>query len=161
MRVRVLGFDGKVFLDRSTDVEIPPLYSTVVGTYSRADLLKDTDAQHAFAVFDLTVDGKSVSSNVWLFDRTRNLALPSPSIQADLAGTDGVYTLRLLTPALARDVYVAFADAEVEVSDNYFDLLPNEPVVLQLKSKVTLEELREQIKVRNITDAFLAEVAKQ
>ena len=61
---------------------------------------------------------------------------------------------------LAKHVYVSFGDHEVEVSDNYFDLLPGEPVTLQLKSTASLEEMRQSMKVRNITDAFTVEAAK-
>jgi len=43
------------------------------------------------------------------------------------------------------------------VSDNYFDLLPNEPVTLQLKSKAGLDEIKRIMKIRSITDAFLAD----
>ena len=89
-----------------------------------------------------------------LFDHTRNLALPVPTIQTDWSGNPGTYTLRLQSAVLARHVYVSFGDHEAEVSDNYFDLLPGEPVTLQLKSTVAIEQLRQSLKVRNITDAF-------
>ena len=68
--------------------------------------------------------------------------------------------LTLQSPILARHVYVSFGDNAVEVADNYFDLLPNEPVSLQIKSKADLNEIRQSLKVRNITDAFLSEVDK-
>ena len=159
LRVRVLGFDGKSFLDKREAIDIPELSSKVYATYPRADLLKDTDAQHAFAVFDLTSHGNVISRNVWLFDRTRNLTLPSPTIQTEITGRDGNYSLRLQSPVLARDVYTSFGDTDVEISDNYFDLMPNEPVTLQLKSKASLDEIKRVLKLRNITDAFSGEIA--
>jgi beta-mannosidase len=160
LRVRVLGFDGKTFLDKRQPVDIPELSSKIYATFPRTDLLKDTDAQHAFAVVDLAAEGKLISRNVWLFDRIRNLALPAPAIQADVTGADGNYTLRLQSPVLARHIYATFGDTDVEISDNYFDLLPNEPVTLQLKSKASLDEIKRVMKIRNITDAFPNEIAK-
>ena len=160
LRVRVLGFDGKTFLDKRQPVDIPELSSKIYATFPRTDLLKDTDAQHAFAVVDLVAEGKLISRNVWLFDRIRNLALPAPAIQADVTGADGNYTLRLQSPVLARHIYATFGDTDVEISDNYFDLLPNEPVTLQLKSKASLDEIKRVMKIRNITDAFPNEIAK-
>jgi beta-mannosidase len=115
LRVRVLILTAS-FLDKRQPVEIPELSSKVYATFPRADLLKDTDAQHAFAVFDLVVGGRLISRNLWLFDRIRNLALPSPALQADLTGADGNYTLRLQSPVLARHIYAAFGDgADVEI----------------------------------------------
>jgi beta-mannosidase len=154
LRVRVLGFDGKTFLDKRQSINIPELSSKAYATLQRSDLLKDTDAQHAFAVFDLLRDEKVVSRNLWLFDRTRNLSLPSAALHADLTGSDGNYTLRLRSASLARDVYAAFGDIDVEISDNYFDLLPTESITLQLKSKASLDEMKRAIKIRNISDAF-------
>jgi beta-mannosidase len=106
-------------------------------------------------------NGKIVSRNLQLFDRTRNLALPVPAIQADWSGSAGAYTLRLQSPVLARHVYASFGDNEVDVSDNYFDLLPGEAVTLQLRSKADLDQLRRSLKVRNITDAFPVDSARQ
>jgi beta-mannosidase len=131
----------------------------VYATFSREELLKGTDARNAFAVFDLMKSGKVVSRN--LFDRTRNVALPAPAIQADWSGSAGTYTLSLQSAVLARHVYVSFGDHEAEVSDNYFDLLPGEAVTLQLKSKVDMEQLRRSLKIRNITDAFPRDSATQ
>jgi beta-mannosidase len=160
LRLRVMDFQGKILLEKTQDIRVPELSSKVYGTFSREDLLKGTDAQHAFAVADLMEGGKVVSRNVFLFDRVRNLSLPGPSIQAEVTGGSGTYALRLQSTVLARDVYTSFGGNDVEVSDNYFDLLPNEPITLQLKSKADLDEIRKSLKVRNITDAFSSEPAK-
>ena len=160
LRLRVMDFQGKSFLEKTQDVTVPELSSKVYATFSREELLKGTDAQHAFAVADLMESGKVVSRNIFLFDRVRNLMLPSPSIQAEVAGGNGSYALRLQSAVLARHVYASFGDNDVVVSDNYFDLLPNEPVTLQVKSKADLDEIRKSLKVRNITDAFSSEPAK-
>jgi beta-mannosidase len=65
----------------------------------------------------------------------------------DWTGSAGAYTLRLQSAALARHVYVSFGDTEVEVSDNYFDLLPGEAITLQVKSQADLELLRQSLQV--------------
>ena len=160
LSIRVLDFQGKTVLEKKQAVTIPELSSKVYVSFPRQELLKDTDAQHAFAVVDLIQSGKVVSRNVVLFDHVRNLALPSASIQSEVTGSSGNYTLRLQSAVLAKHVYVGFGDQDVEVSDNYFDLLPNEPMTLQLKSKAGLDEIKRALKVRNITDAFTIEAAK-
>jgi beta-mannosidase len=160
LRVRVLDFSGKQLFENKQTITVPELLSKIFGTFQRQDLLKGTDAQHAFAVFDLSVGGKVVSRNLLMFDTTRNLALPSPTVQSELTGSGGEYELRLQSPVLARHVYLSFGDLDATVSDNYFDLLPNEPVTVHLKSKADLEQLKKALQVRNITDAFLADAQK-
>ena len=160
LRLRVLDFEGKTLLDKKQAITVAELSSKVYLSAPRADLLQGTDAQHAFAVVDLVQAGKVVSRNVVLFDHVRNLALPAASIQSEVAGGNGSYTLTLRSTVLARHVYASFGDEEAEISDNYFDLLPNEPVTLQVKSKAALEALRRSLRVRNITDAFTMDAAR-
>ncbi len=155
LRVRVLDFHGKILLDKTQAVNVPELSSKVYETLSREELLTGTDAQHAFVVVDLVNGGNILSRNLHFFDNTRNLGLPEATIQVDWSAGNKEYNLRLQSAVLARHVYVSFGDNEVEVSDNYFDLLPGEPVTLQVKSKVDADQLRRSLKVRNITDAFL------
>jgi len=107
-----------------------------------------------FAVFDLMQGGKIVSRNLHLFDRTRNLALPVPAIQAEFKRLAPGRTRCACSQLFWLVMYTrAFGDNEVDVSDNYFDLLPGEAVTLQLKSKAEPDQLRRSLKVRNITDA--------
>ncbi len=176
LRVRVMDFQGKALLEKKQAITVPELSSKVYATFSREELVKGergqgaratagggagaTDAQHVFAVFDLLQEGKVVSRNVYVFDRARNLALPAPAIHTEVSGGGGSYTLRLQSPALARHVYVSFGDSEADISDNYFDLLPNEPITLQVKSSVDVDQLRRSLRVRNITDAFPGESGK-
>jgi beta-mannosidase len=51
---------------------------------------------------------------------------------------------------------VSFGDADVRFSDNYFDLLSNEPVTIHVTSQSSLEDLRRQMKVVSLVDAFPA-----
>jgi beta-mannosidase len=51
-------------------------------------------------------------------------------------------------------VYLSFGDLDVQTSDNYFDLLPAEPVTLHLKSSASLEQIRGALKITSLTEAF-------
>jgi beta-mannosidase len=55
---------------------------------------------------------------------------------------------------LARSVYLSFGDLDVQVSDNYFDMLPGETVEIKATSKASLDALKAQMKVISLTDAF-------
>jgi beta-mannosidase len=64
------------------------------------------------------------------------------------------YRLKLTSKALARSVYVSFGDAEAGLSDNYFDLIPNQPVEITIQSKAGADELRKALRVLSLADAF-------
>ncbi len=157
LRIRVLDFSGKQLFENKQNITVPELSSKIYSNITREELLKGTDAHHAFAVFELSSGGKLISRNLMLFDVTRNVALPKPQIKTEVTGSSGTYTLRLESPVLARNVYLSFGDSDVSVSDNYFDLLPNEPVTIELKSKLDVDRVKQALMIRNITDAFPAQ----
>jgi beta-mannosidase len=78
----------------------------------------------------------------------------APKIESSLNKVDSGYAVTLRTPVLARGVHLAFGDLDVQASDNYFDLLPGEPVVVNLKTSSTIDQLKASLKVTSLTDAF-------
>ena len=53
LRVRVMDFAGKALFERTQPVDVAALSSKVYASFDRQELLKGSDALHAFAVFDL------------------------------------------------------------------------------------------------------------
>jgi len=51
-------------------------------------------------------------------------------------------------------VLVAFGNLETEISDNYVDLLPNQPVKIHIKTSAMEGQLKSQVKLTSLADAF-------
>jgi beta-mannosidase len=157
IHMRLLDFSGKSLLDQTKDVQVPAQSSAIYFTVDKAALSAKADPRRSFMVFDLEVGGKRVSQNLIFFDVSHNLELPvAPRIEASVSKTGEDYTVTLQPPQLARNVYLAFGDLDVHTSDNYFDLLPGEPVTIRLKSSVTPEQIKGAMKIVSLTDAFKA-----
>jgi hypothetical protein len=76
-----------------------------------------------------------------------DVALPvGRKIENGFTKTSEGYTLTLKSAASARSVYVSFGDLNVLLSDNYFDLLPNEEVKITLKTLVPLDQIQRTMK---------------
>lgn len=157
MHTRLLDFSGKTLLDQTKDIQAPAQSSAIYLSLDKADLAAKGDLRGSFLVVDLEMAGNRVSRNLVFFDVMHNLQLPvAPKIEATLSQTAGGYTVALQSSQLARGVYVSFGDVEAESSDNYFDLLPGEPVTISLKSAATIDQLRGALKVTSLTEAFAA-----
>ena len=154
LRIRVLDFTGKTIYEKKALIEVPALSARNYATLAAPDLLRGVDTTNAFAVFEVLEQDKVLSRNLFFFDRTANLSLPHPEIQSEISGSAGNYRLRLQSPVLARNVYVSFGDNNVELSDNYVDVLPNEATTLQLKSDLSADQLKNALRIRDITSAF-------
>ena len=156
LRVRVMTLDGKTISDSTQPIQVPELSSKVylqrpLAEFGNAD---SPDAANIFAVTDLMVDGKPVSSNVLYFVPAKQVHLPVPQIATELTADGTSYRLHLTSKPLARSVYVSFGDNEVQLSDNYFDLLPGQPVDIAVHSKASAEQLRQTLKIFSLADAF-------
>jgi len=161
VHARLLNFSGNVLFEKRQEIQIPPASSAIYFTLDEKDLFGDpakTDRRRNFLVVTLEVGGKNVSHNLTFFDVTHNLELPvNPKIESSVAKNADGYTITLKTPVLARSVYVSFGNFDVVLSDNYFDLLPNEAVSIAVKTSAALDQIQSALKIVSLTDAFASQ----
>ena len=158
LRVRILTFDGAVLSDKSQPVTISPLSSKVYLTIPMLDItnLPNSDLGKIFAVTDLLVDNKPISSNSLFFVPKKDMQLPEARITTALTAVKAgeSYSLHLASPVLAKSVYISFGDLDAKPADNYFDLLPGQAIDLSVTSAASLDELNKNLRVISLTDAF-------
>jgi beta-mannosidase len=155
IHMRLLDFSGNLLLDQTKDAQVPAQSNAIYFSVDKAALAAKGDLRKSFLVFDLDVGGKRVSRNLIFFDAMHSLDLPvAPRIDATLSKAGEDYIVTLKSAKLARNVYVSFGDLEVQSSDNYFDLLPGEPVTIRLKTSATEEQVKAALTTMSLTEAF-------
>jgi beta-mannosidase len=155
LRTRVISLDGRTLDDATLAVNIPAQSSQV---YLRTALsrlqAKGIDFSHVFVAADLTADGRTLSSNLVYLVPTHEIHLPAAVIEAMIVpGADGC-RLRLSAKVLARSVHVTFGKLAARPADDYFDLIPGQPVEIKVEGAASAEELRGELKVQSLVDAF-------
>ena len=167
LRLRLMNFTGTVLREEKASVTLPALSSAVYQRLPLEGLLPGTtDLGQVIAVVDLSVDGKVVSNNVTYLVDKKAVRLPAATIATELTPAPGGFRLRLSSPVLARAVHLSLnlpepnrpnLGDEDAVSDDYFTLLPNEPVEVMVKTTATADAVRSSMKVMSLVDAFPAE----
>jgi beta-mannosidase len=153
---RMLDFKGQVLLEQTLPVRIPAQSSASYLLLDVSDLAKKGDPRETFLVFDLEIGGQKVSRNLIFQDVTHNLKLPvSPKIETTVNGSGQNFQVTLRSTELARNVYISLGDLDARFSDNYFDLLPGEPVTITIKSAASLDQIRQALQVTSLMDAFI------
>ena len=154
--VRLMDFEGKVLLEDKHDVRIDPLSSQVILEWPLTRLVQagGSDTSRVFVVAELTSDGTQISRNLVYLAPTKETHLKKASLAIETAGANGKYTIRVTSPVLARSVYLSFGNLDLELSDNYFDLLPGETLEISATGLVTLDALRSQLHAISLADAF-------
>ena len=167
LRVRLMTFDGKVLREQKTSVSVPPLAKIIAARMPLSDLLPEgTDLSTVAVVAELSSQGKPVSSNLIYLAPTKSVHLPPATITTELHPGAGGYTLHLSSSVLARSVHIQLdlpdaaranlGDAYT-LSDDFFDLLPNEPVDVQINTTAPEAVVRQAIHILSLADAFQAE----
>jgi beta-mannosidase len=158
LKIRLMTMDGTELSHEEKTIRMPELSSQEYMQLPLSTLAKDhQDLSSVFIVADLSSDGKLISRSIVYLEPTKLVHLLPAPIQSNLTQDGSGYHLTLSSTVLARDVYVAFGNEDVKLSDNYVDLLPGEPVVLDIASTSSLATLKPQMKVISLVDAFSPE----
>jgi beta-mannosidase len=153
-RLQVMDLDGAVRQTRSGTLTARPLSATPIEALDDAALLKGADPTRTFAVYEITRGGETVSRAIVYFTPAKAMALPDPGLTAELApATEGGFTLTLHAARLARSIWIDFGDIDAKLSDNAFDLLPGERMVLKVTSPADLAKLRQALALRSLYGA--------
>jgi len=160
-RVRVLDFDGTpvAAAARQGDITLAPLAATPVADFTDAQLLHGADPHSHVAAFELLQGERLVSRHLVYFDAAKHLHLPQPQLSVQLQpDAPGQYRLHLSAPQLARAVWIDFGELDASVSDNAFDLLPGESIIVDVHSDIGADDLRAALHVTTLADVLPAAV---
>ncbi len=156
LRVRLMDFDGKVLLESTQQVSVDPQASKVYLDWPLVKLTQAgaADTSHVFVVAELNEGGTEISRNLTYLAPTKEVHLKPANLAVETSGGNGSYTIRITSPVLARDVYLSFGDLDMQLSDNYFNLLPGETREIAVRGTAALDAIKAQLRVISLTDAF-------
>ena len=156
LRLRLVDFNGKVIWENASLVEIPANSSEDYFDVNKWEYRYKYRRELNEMVFtaELVENGNVLSRNYYYFLPYKQLKIPSPTVSYSVAKTETGFDITLETNQLAKNIYLQIGDEEGFFSDNYFDLLPNEKVTVQLKTKLNQENLNKVLTLRTLNDAF-------
>ena len=85
--------------------------------------------------------------------------ITNPKLDIDIIENDNSFTLVINCKFYAKFVEIDFTEIDAIFSDNYFDLSAGDIKTIQVKkedlsSLVSIDELRQQLKIRSLFDTF-------
>jgi beta-mannosidase len=153
LRTRVMDMDGKLLSEHVESLHVPALSSTNAAHTDDAALLHGADPHRTFAEFELIEQGRPVSRQLLFFDPALLLKLSDPELDVRVDDSGHGAILTVSAKRLAREVWIDFGTLDVQVSDNAFDLLPDERVELKVTGTADIEALRKAVRVRSLFGA--------
>lgn len=165
LKLRLLDFSGQQLWSESQPVTVAPLQVTQVRQWLRTELTGLADDRQLVLHAQLlsAADGRVFTDNLHFFRPHRELLLQSATADVQCIATDGLLQVRLQSQTLLRQVLLEFPDLEGTVlnfSDNFIDLLANEPVEVTLalpgQTPAQILALAAQLRLQSLVDSYQA-----
>jgi len=156
LELQLIDFKGKVRWEEKRSVTIKPGMNKVIEAVDKRLILADV-SQHKSMVFvaKVIVDDKIVSQNLLYFKKPKDLALEDPGISYEIKKQSGGIEIILSAKQLAKNVFISFENCDsrdIQLSDNYFDMLPGTTFSIFAKTTEPIEDLKNMIHVKTLFD---------
>ena len=148
-KVEVMTLTGKVVKSFVKQVVVPANTSTVMFDETIESVLGGEKAENLVIVSSLKVGNKLYSSNNY-FVKQGALNFPACKISTKVEKCDGGVAVTISSDNFARAVYLSIDDIDNFFEDNYFDLLPGTSRTIKVKTNLSVEEFKKQLKVMHL-----------
>jgi beta-mannosidase len=108
------------------------------------------DFEDCYWVFNVKKGDSILARNIYLFLPPKDLNLQKATISWKLLAGN---RLELISDKFAYGVFIDLPE-EIELSDNYFHLLPGDKKIVQLSGQVNINSIKQKIRIKSLIDTF-------
>jgi beta-mannosidase len=147
---------GKVLTSGQAKVSLGPQSATQVCLLNFTDQITDDNIRTLFFIADLWQGEQFVARQISNFSPIKHLSLEDPAIIVDLRREKQKLIINLTSSSLAIIVEVTLSGADIEFSDNYFNLPPGRTVQISCPIPLgwTLSRARKALRIRSVYDSY-------
>lgn len=147
LQIRLIDFNGHVLKQSILPVAVEANGSKIVTVLDKKDWVVPYNTKQVVLETLFKNEQNVLAKNLYYFEKPKNLELPESNIQYTITRKEDQFVLSLNTDKIARFVNITIGEANIVFSDNYFDLLPNRPYKVTFKSTLSLEVIKQRIKI--------------
>ncbi len=147
---------GEVLQEGEEVVSVPALEAVQVCALDFSEHVTDANRREVVLVYALYRGDERLSLDVMPFAPNKHLKLTDPGLSAEVMETEENFAITLSAERLARFVWLELTGKDVIFSDNCFDVPAERTVTVTLPSRndLTLEEVRDALRVRSLIHSF-------
>lgn len=153
--LRVMDLNGKIIFEKKNAVTLPANTSKVQYSAPLSAILGDKKPNEVVVNVRFIENGKKeIVSNNYFLTRFKEIDFPKTNIRmTSVAAGDG-FDVTLESDVFARGVFLSIDGIDNFFSDNYFDLLPGEPVTIHVTTSLDKASFDKQLKSESLADAY-------
>jgi len=138
---KVITFDGKVLDGGSSEINAIPLSSDIIFEKDFKEAVKDGLEKKSVFICDL--NGDLMTRRTALFVKEKDAEFIKPHYSTESEINDGKAIIRIKSDTFAKFVMVKVKGVNTPLSDNYFDLIPNEEKIITVDAKgLTAQDIK-------------------
>ncbi len=145
LQIIFCDFSGKELSEKSIDVTLNANESKKVWGFKTGDFVKDTTQTYCYARF--TNNGKLLADEVHYFALPKNVKYPKATVTVSFGKEN---ELILKSDKLVKNVCILHNGSQSGMSDNFFDILPNQTYTIYFPKGVKLN--RNNLKIQALND---------
>ena len=154
--IRVMDFRGNLLFEKKKNVTLPPNTSKIQFSAPFKNVLGGKKPNEVFVNARFTENGKEgkIVTNNYFFDRYKNIDFPKADIRITSVPARDGYDLTVSSDVFARGVFLSLDGIDNFFSDNYFDLLPGEPVTIHVTTSLDKDTFDKQLRSESLADTY-------
>lgn len=159
LRVAVMDRRFQTLFEDMLEVQCEGLSARQVKEYDFKPLIEKYGAEYVYAVYELVVEGRIVSSGTTLFTRPKHFEFEKAGYGIEVSDEGDSYRINLKACTFCRNVEISFTKLDAVLSDNYFDVCSEEGTTVTLQKSelpggVTMDDIKCDISVRSLVDTY-------
>ncbi|WP_102408626.1 beta-mannosidase [Parabacteroides bouchesdurhonensis] len=153
--IRVMDLKGNVLFEKQSNVTLPANTSQIQFSAPIESVLGGKQKNEVVVNARFIENGnEKVVSNNYFFTRFKDIDFPKADIQMTSVPAGDGYDVTVQSNVFARGIFLSIDGIDNFFSDNYFDLLPGEPVTIHVTTKLDKETFDKQLKNESLADAY-------
>ena len=155
LQIRIMDLQGNVVFSQEKMVTAPANTSKVQFSDDIEHLLNGKQRNEVVVNASFVESGKTeVISNNYFLTRYKDIDFPKAVISKNSTVAKDGFDVTVESNVFARGVFLSIEGIDNFFSDNYFDLLPHEPVTIHVATSLSKAEFDKQLQSMSISDAY-------
>lgn len=152
--ITINTLEGKAIFNHHKTVQIPANTSTAIFTALIPELLNGTKKEDVVVCAELKDDKGNSYSNHYFLMKQKEMNFPRTVIQRTVRAIENGYEITLRSDKFARSVFMSIDGIDNFFENNYFNLMPDTPVKVKVRTTLPQTEFEAQLKVVSLSDAY-------
>ena len=150
VKIGLFGFNGDLLFEDSFSMEVKQFSSCIARSIDKTVLLDGRDLSTLVLRAELTSNRESLSKSHQFFKKPKELKIPPPEFEHEVKYLNGKYEITIRSSSFLYQLHFISSQVRGVFSDNYFNMLPNEVIVIEFEPYEDEQSEELDLKIRTL-----------